>query len=262
MTTTIADSSLRFKSLEAANERTLDGSQFHIMRLDGRAFSTYTRGLGVPFDDGFAAAMDAACAGVAQELGASLAYVASDEISLVLTGSGPNNDLMFGGNVDKLLTLAASYVSAHFNQTMFARQGLLATFDARVVSVEGASDVQEYLAWRQGDTYRNAVSMAAQAMFSHRELLGVPTREARARVEARTGEPLAATYSPTFLFGRQVRRTQTLRSFTFVHTRTGEPGQVEALRSSWPAAQAPQYRKMGAAAVADLLAGGGENPTD
>ena len=34
-----------FKALERAGARTLTGARLHIMRLDGRAFSTYTRGL-------------------------------------------------------------------------------------------------------------------------------------------------------------------------------------------------------------------------
>ena len=96
-----------FKSLEAQGRSRLPHDAIHIVRLDGRAFSTYTRGLQVPFDATFCAAMDAAAIAAAKEVGALATFVASDEVSVAFAARGQRSELPFGGQVTKLLSLLA-----------------------------------------------------------------------------------------------------------------------------------------------------------
>ena len=57
-----------------------------IIRLDGKAFHTYTRGLDKPFDEGLIEDMQQAAIYLCQNIqGAKCAYVQSDEISILVT---------------------------------------------------------------------------------------------------------------------------------------------------------------------------------
>jgi tRNA(His) guanylyltransferase len=59
---------------------------YTIVRVDGRAFHSYCRGLERPFDRDLMADMDATAIALCEEMqGARLAFVQSDEISVLLT---------------------------------------------------------------------------------------------------------------------------------------------------------------------------------
>src|SRR6185369_1764528 len=59
---------------------------YTIVRVDGKAFHTLTRGMEKPFDNHFANCMTGTCEYLFDEIGGSqLAYVQSDEISVLLT---------------------------------------------------------------------------------------------------------------------------------------------------------------------------------
>lgn len=74
----------RMKYYEATHRRALDHDGFTIIRVDGRAFHTFTRGMDQPFDEEFADAMRATAATLCAEIqGAVMAYTQSDEISIV-----------------------------------------------------------------------------------------------------------------------------------------------------------------------------------
>jgi tRNA(His) 5'-end guanylyltransferase len=47
-----------------------------------------------------------------------------------------------------------------------------ALFDSRVFTIPEAIEVENYFIWRQQDATRNSVQMAAQALYSHKELHG------------------------------------------------------------------------------------------
>lgn len=145
---------------------------YTILRLDGRAFHSYCRGLERPFDAGFAADMDAVAVALCCEVqGATLGYVQSDEISILMTDfATTESEPWFGGNIQKIVSVAASYATAVFNTN---RPGKLATFDARAFIIPDPTEVENYFIWRQKDATRNSVLMAAQAAYSHKELHGV-----------------------------------------------------------------------------------------
>lgn len=245
-----ADLYATFKQLEAEHRQVLDPAQLHVLRVDGRAFATYTRGLDAPYDVRFAAAMNDAAAAVAKDLGALVTYVASDEVSVVFSGRGPREPaVQFGGVVAKVLSLSAATASAAFNLAHYDRKQVLATFDARVISVDTPELVRDYLRWRQADTYRNAVAMAAQTMFSHRQLLGVKVPQARQMVEEKTGQPFHQHYPAEFLYGRVVRRNVRLQETAFTHRRTRQQQTVTAYRSFWEAETAPNFDSLTAAQI-------------
>lgn len=142
-----------------------------LIRIDGKAFHTYTRGLDKPYDVMFNADMDvAACYLLDESTGGQLCYVQSDEISLLLTDFAElDTQGWFDNNLQKLCSVSASLVTAKFNQL---RPGKAAAFDARVFSMSDPAEVANYFVWRTRDCVRNSIAALAQSRFSCAELHG------------------------------------------------------------------------------------------
>jgi tRNA(His) 5'-end guanylyltransferase len=123
--------------------------------------------------------------------GAKMGYVQSDEISIWLTDYDDiKTDAWFDYNLQKMCSIAASLATAKFNQLRMARKCWdgndvdgyldnddinkfnLATFDARIFILPSIDEVVNYFIWRQQDATRNSISMAAQSLYSHKELNG------------------------------------------------------------------------------------------
>lgn len=158
---------------------------FTILRLDGKAFHTYTRGLKKPFDTGLYKDMDNAIIEMLPQLqGAVFAYTQSDEISVLLTDfATPSTDAWFDGNLQKMVSVSASIMTAEFNKLIYQRRMFTfaccdclntptAYFDSRAFTIPDRVEVMNYFRWRQQDCIRNSVSMVAQSKFSHKELNG------------------------------------------------------------------------------------------
>ena len=154
-----------------------------IIRVDGRAFHTFTRGLHKPYDEDFHKCMKQAASTVLTQLKAQFAYVQSDEISYVFTAKGTDGFTHpFNGRKDKLLTVVASLTSVAFMKALDANVFLAGTsdrlphFDARLVDVFGdeatIEDILHSVMWRENDAMRNSVAMLAQSVFSQKELQG------------------------------------------------------------------------------------------
>lgn len=142
---------------------------YTIIRVDGKAFHSYTRGLVRPFDEKLVNDMDeTACYMCKNIQGAKFAFVQSDEISILLTDfEGLTTDAWFDGNIQKMASISASLATAKFNEL---RPNKIALFDSRVFTIPSDIEVENYFIWRQKDTTRNSISSVAQSMFSHREL--------------------------------------------------------------------------------------------
>lgn len=142
-----------------------------VLRLDGRAFHTYTRGLDRPFDQKLMDDLTAVAGFLCREVdGTALAYAQSDEISLVLTDfATPATEAWFDGNVQKMVSISAALATAKLNQL---RPDRLGVFDSRAFTIPDPIEVENYLIWRQQDATRNSISMSAQALFSPAELHG------------------------------------------------------------------------------------------
>jgi tRNA(His) guanylyltransferase len=152
-----------------------------IIRLDGKAFHTYTHSRPKPWDETLHDSLiRAALALCRQAQGAVFGFVQSDEISILLTDySTITTEAWFDGNIQKIASISSSIVTAEFNlhETWFGEEAEdpkrgLAHFDARVFSIPDPIEVHNYFVWRQKDIIRNSLSMLAQAHFSHNQLHG------------------------------------------------------------------------------------------
>lgn len=175
----------RMKSYESVSRYTLARKVPVIVRVDGRSFHTWTRGLHKPFDTDLVEAMSNATRHLADSIqGCRLAYVQSDEASFLLTDwDRPESEPWFGYDLAKVVSLAASGMTAMFNDCARGA-GLLSTakddtlyvrspaqFDARAFNVP-FDDVANYFLWRAKDWRRNSIQMAAQAHFSAKQIHG------------------------------------------------------------------------------------------
>jgi tRNA(His) guanylyltransferase len=165
---------------------------YTIMRIDGKSFHTYTKGLERPFDDGLINDMNTTTAYLCKNImGAKMGYVQSDEISILLTDFDTNEtQSWFDGNIQKMTSIAASLATSEFNRLRLIRKCMgeevnaidlsnvkMANFDARVFQIPSRVEVENYFIWRQQDAVRNSISSVAQSLYSPKELHGVKTNE-------------------------------------------------------------------------------------
>lgn len=141
-----------------------------IMRLDGKAFHSITKGCEKPFDRSFLASMQLTALKLCTEIqGAKCAYTQSDEISILITDFDKlTTDAWFDYNIQKMVSVSAGIASACFS-SFFCHGGKYAVFDSRVFNVP-KEEVCNYFVWRQQDWIRNSVQMYAQSVFSYRQL--------------------------------------------------------------------------------------------
>jgi tRNA(His) 5'-end guanylyltransferase len=168
----------RMKAYEHTYRSYLPRRTYTLLRLDGRAFHSYMQGAVKPFDRDFMAHMDMTAAKLCEEIqGARLAYVQSDEISILLTDfQDLQSQPWFGGNVNKMLSIPASLAGAYMTRLRQHWPGL-PTFDCRVWAMSDPVEVANYFVWRQRDAMRNSIQMVAQSEFSHGSLQGKNTDE-------------------------------------------------------------------------------------
>ena len=163
------------------------------IRVDMRAGHTFTRGFKRPFDDIFMKSMQETAKYMCENMGnAKLAYVQSDEITIILTDYDTlETDCWFNYRTDKLCSISASMATMAFNKYFMlavkdyceynpdatleqrniyvsaAEKG--AMFDARCFNIP-KEEVTNLIYWRQLDATRNSIQMVGQANFSHKEL--------------------------------------------------------------------------------------------
>lgn len=232
-----------FKDMEAAQAPSvLPRDHWWIIRVDGRAFHTWTRlqAFARPYDAGFMASMDRAAITLCEEIqNARYAFVQSDEISVIVHAEGEKAQTWFGGERDKVISISAAIASSCL---ALMHPGGLPQFDSRVVTTPDAMDVERYLIWRQHDAFRNAVQMAAQHHFSHKQLEGRNLGEKLDKLYCKTGLTLEALLPEGFRKGRLVAPHTVRESVTFQHKKTGEWMTAEDVeRRSWHAAAAPWF---------------------
>ena len=143
-----------------------------VLRIDGRSFHQFTRGLERPYCRPLADALDRAALALCQEMmGARFAYGQSDEYSFLLTDfETEKSPMWFDGNLQKIVSVAASVFTAAFAREFPSPK--LASFDCRALVIPQASEVEKYFVWRQLDASANSLNMLASAHYSHEELLG------------------------------------------------------------------------------------------
>lgn len=180
----------RMKRYEGISRNFLTRRVPAIIRLDGKAFHSLTKGMRKPFDRILMSTMQETMKYLCENIqGCVFGYTQSDEITLVLTDYATiKTDAWFGYNVQKMTSVSASMATLMFNNcfigTVSSAQGTeeldysvyeskfwRALFDARAFSVP-VDEVCNCLIWRQQDATRNSIEAVGQANFSHKELHG------------------------------------------------------------------------------------------
>lgn len=171
------------------------------IRIDGKAFHTFTRGLKKPFDDVLIRSMQRTTKYLCQNIqGCVFGYTQSDEISLILIDYNQlDTDAWFGYEVQKIASVSASMATMAFNKffaeevvrtyekeafsgymdtdtenylnTLYKKIDQGAMFDARCFNIP-KEEVTNLIYWRQSDAIRNSVQMVGQSIFSSKELEG------------------------------------------------------------------------------------------
>lgn len=168
----------RMKAYEAVEtDRAFDPALPLIVRLDGRAFSTFTRGMQKPFDFVLSGIMADVTSHLVEKNHARVGYTQSDEITLVFDRETEASQPIFGGRVFKITSVLASMAAAKF--AILASEAwpdrvakIVPSFDCRAFVVPSRVEAVNVLVWRELDASRNAVQAVAQAHFSPKQLHG------------------------------------------------------------------------------------------
>lgn len=181
----------RMKRYESVTDNTLTNRVPVIIRIDGKAFHSFTRGLDKPFDKVLRETMQYTAKKLCENIqGCKLAYTQSDEISLLLTDyDNIDTQSYFDYRVQKVTSVTASIATLAFNEfvskqlnkfqatdkTLYDQwkdKEYKAMFDSRAYNVP-QNDVCNYFIWRQQDCTKNSIQMIARAYFSHEQLQGL-----------------------------------------------------------------------------------------
>lgn len=219
------------ESFELDYEQRLPAHTYAGIRVDGKSFSKKTRGLrkDTPFNSEFTEKMHEVARLLLEEVdGAFLAYVGSDEVSVLLHDLPEVQEKWFGGRVQKIASVASSVATAAFNSgsPVLDSPGY---FDARVFNLGvDYSDVLYYLKTRRLSFVKNSVSMVAAHYLSHRQTHGVSTKN---RIDMLTEVGVDWEEFPDCdKFGTVLYKTKEL--LPVVYERDGVVHKTEALRTN------------------------------
>lgn len=162
----------RMKCYENVSRQSLTRRTPVIIRVDGKAFHTLTRGMDRPWDARLVGWMHEAALSMCTHIqGARLAYVQSDEISVLLVDyQSLETQAWLDNGIQKMASVSASIATMAFNRADGSPGNAL--FDSRVFNLP-REEVTNYFIWRQQDATRNSIEMLGQAHFSHKQLHGV-----------------------------------------------------------------------------------------
>lgn len=162
-----------------------------IIRIDGKAFHSFTKGFSPDYDEFFRRMMEQTTLELCKNIqGARIAYSQSDEISILLVDYNKfNSEPFLSGRIQKTASVVASMTTVYFNKTIATEmvkhiatledfdvsrfldtKANKAIFDARVFNIP-REDVTNYFIWRQQDAVRNSILNLGYQYFSHKELL-------------------------------------------------------------------------------------------
>ena len=196
---------LRMKSYEQVAKTRLIKRTPVAIRIDGKAFHTFTKGMKKPFDPILIDAMIDTTKYLCENIqGCVFGYTQSDEITLILTDYTTfKTEAWFDYEVQKVCSIAASMATMIFNKNFKEKTEIFiqncafdyecygeygqgteeykicgiyqeknkkgAMFDARCFNIS-KEEVVNLVYWRQLDATRNSIQSVGQANFSHKEL--------------------------------------------------------------------------------------------
>ena len=192
----------RMKEYEAVSKHKLVRRVPVIIRLDGKAFHTFTKGFDRPFDELLKTTMQKTTADLCKNIqGCKIGYTQSDEISLLLTDyESIDTDAWFDNSQSKMETISSSmatlFFNKHFNDevelfknnyenntslsdeeklkyskllNVYKKKLMTAIFDSRARNYP-KDEVVNYFIWRQQDATRNSIQMVGQFYFNDTEM--------------------------------------------------------------------------------------------
>ena len=194
------DLGVRMKQYEDVNKSYLIDKLPVVLRLDGKSFHSFTRGMERPFDKILNTAMQETLKSLCEEIsGCVIGYTQSDEMTLVLVDYDKAESQPWFGNVKrKIESVGAALATRNFNRIFsdlvvkaydeaiqngedaevikkkFAphiNKLWEALFDCRAFNLP-VHEVENNLIWRQQDCVRNSINSVGQANFSHKQLQG------------------------------------------------------------------------------------------
>lgn len=256
------------KYYEDRTRITLPRRTYTIIRIDGKAFHTFTKGLTRPFDDGLINDMDETACYLCKNIqGAKFGFVQSDEISILITDFDKiGTDAWFDGNIQKMASIAASMATSKFNHLRLLRKfnemsvellkrtvddfhksntiswmeeifdNKLAEFDARVFTIPSDVEVENYFIWRQQDTVRNSISSVAQSLYSHKELNGKNMSEQQEMIFQKNIN--WNDYAPKYKRGRFIFKQEVDLETPFI---SNDKMQHSYKRNRWVADECPTF---------------------
>ena len=179
----------RMKQYEAATTSQTSLNMAPLMvRVDGKRFSSYTKGFTKPYCNAFIKCMCYTAKQLAKQLQAKVAYVQSDEITFCLRQETYTSQHIFNGKIFKVVSCAASYATYFFNKA--ARKYLpakyaskVAVFDARAFNVPNIEEATNCILWRQQDCIRNSILGLAQYTFGAKNITGVSTLSLKEKLD-------------------------------------------------------------------------------
>lgn len=164
-----------------------------IIRLDGKAFHTYTKSCDKPFDQDLHNIRKEVLQYLCENIqGCVLGYSQSDEITLVLKDWHTySSQAWFDNSVQKLCSISASMTTAMWNSLVYKynlqdKFSGLAVFDARCFNIP-INEVVNCLVWRQQDWERNSVQMLARSFYSQRQCHGKSCKDLVTKIEEDQG---------------------------------------------------------------------------
>lgn len=199
----------RMKAYESVTRDYLIKRMPVIIRLDGKAFHSFTKGFVKPFDEILSTAMQDTMWYLCENIqNCVLGYTQSDEISLILVDYEKiDTESWFNNNIQKIVSISASMATTAFNirfrrlvdtycniggfidkkQTPYwSKKSLLSgasdgdykfgLFDSRAFNIP-KEEVNNYMIWRQQDATRNSIQSLAQTLYSQKELEGISNND-------------------------------------------------------------------------------------
>lgn len=205
------------------------------IRIDGKAFHTFTRGFQKPFDNILIKAMQKTTKYLCKNIqGCVFGFTQSDEITLILIDYKKlDSSAWFDYEVQKMCSISASMATMAFNkyfsEMVMQLEGDVAQeyeingdtewviemekylksyrrscekgamFDSRCFNIP-KEEVTNLVYWRQLDATRNSIQMVGQANFSHKKLQGKSCEEIKEMLIAEKGISWEDLY-PMYQYG-------------------------------------------------------------
>lgn len=204
------DLDIRMKNYEKVTDQKLIRRMPVLIRIDGRAFHTFTKGFNKPFDDILINAMKETTKYLCENVqNCVLGYTQSDEISLLLVDYKElDTQPWFDNRIQKIVSNTAALATDKFKEAFINNiekfgcenipdwdmggtnewltdqqeqdlnyiQTLCNAIENKYKGFDARcwnipkDEVTNYFFWRQQDCIRNSIQMVGQANFSHKEL--------------------------------------------------------------------------------------------